>query len=79
MLFDAADLTVVAGTRKSHLDFFFFDFLCVVQRGLGSGAPISCLTIDEQCMFLVSGSTDGTVQQWVCGSVGDFKLSNLGI
>ncbi len=71
---------LVVGTQSGKL--MMFDSLDLTLRVTKSGisnAPMTCLTMDQECMFLVSGSSDGTVQQWVCGSSGDFTVSNLGI
>jgi WD40 repeat protein len=71
---------LVAGTQSGKLLLFdALDLTLLVSKNGTSTAPITCLTIDQECMFLVSGSADGAVQQWMCGSAGDFKVSNLGI
>ncbi len=71
---------VTAGTHSGKLLVFdAFDLSLVTSRaGVGS-SPITSLAMDDECVFLVSGSFDGKIQQWVCGSTGDIMSTNLGI
>ena len=70
---------VFAGTQSGLLLVFdAWDLTLLATRESTGRAPVTCLTMDAESVFLVSGSADGKVQQWVCGSE-KFLAANLGI
>lgn len=74
---------VVAGTSQGNLSIFdAWDLSWIVTlKSPASTSPIICLTLHDECEFVVSGSADGCVQQWICSSSSGSmtQISNLGI
>lgn len=77
-----AENFVLAGSKtgKVHVYREWDLALIATQTGV-STSPISCLALDDECNFFVTGSLDGTVQQWVNGisSGSQDSMSQLGI
>jgi WD40 repeat protein len=57
-------LMLAAGSSESFVAIYNTTDLKLVAKMLGHTRPVTCVTINQNCTLIVSGSEDGTLIAW---------------